>query len=284
MVYEITVTATGDQVASGVTITETVPDHTVFDAAGSTFGWVCVPDGSAGSVCTFNLGDLDRTSGPSNDGVVTVDFAVAVVSPVPAGVESTTNTASVTATNTDPETNVLNNADTEPTPIVASPDLVIGKVDDVATSAGVGDTVVYTLSVDNVGDQDAGDVTVTETVPVGSTFTATGSTVGWSCTGGGAAGETCTFTVGAIAGGASAAPIDFAVVVDDPLAAGIDDLLNVARVDDVTAEDETPADNDTTLNTLIDAAPDVAVTIDDGGVTATAGNPVDVHGVGDQCW
>ena len=70
--------------------------------------------------------------------------------------------------------------------------MTITKVDDVVGSTLPGATIIYTLTYDNVGDQDATGVVVTETVPDNTTFTTTGSSAGWSCVDGAAAGTTCT--------------------------------------------------------------------------------------------
>ncbi|HEX4963946.1 MAG TPA: SBBP repeat-containing protein [Thermoanaerobaculia bacterium] len=56
--YTIKAFNTGNQDASPVTITDTVPPNSVFDPANSTAGWSCSPDNSAGSVCTFPVGTL----------------------------------------------------------------------------------------------------------------------------------------------------------------------------------------------------------------------------------
>jgi hypothetical protein len=50
----------GDATATNVMITETVPDHTTFNAAASTPGWSC-PNGSPpATVCTLAVPDLPQ--------------------------------------------------------------------------------------------------------------------------------------------------------------------------------------------------------------------------------
>ncbi len=56
--YTIKAFNTGNQDAAPVTLTDTVPPNSVFDAANSTAGWSCAPNNSAGSVCTFPVGTL----------------------------------------------------------------------------------------------------------------------------------------------------------------------------------------------------------------------------------
>jgi uncharacterized repeat protein (TIGR01451 family) len=67
--YTIKVFNAGNQ-DGRVAITDTVPGNTVFDPATSTAGWSCDPNGSAGSVCTYEVANLAAGSH------VTVDFAV----------------------------------------------------------------------------------------------------------------------------------------------------------------------------------------------------------------
>jgi len=56
--YTIKIFNTGNQDASPVTVTDTVPANSVFDAVNSTAGWSCAPNNSAGSMCTFPAGTL----------------------------------------------------------------------------------------------------------------------------------------------------------------------------------------------------------------------------------
>ena len=66
------------------------------------------------------------------------------------------------------------------------------------------------------------------------------------------------------------------MTVDDPLAAGIDQLVNnVSITDDGTnGPDEDPTDNQDTDTNTINAAPDLVITKDDGGATTTPGGTV----------
>jgi uncharacterized repeat protein (TIGR01451 family) len=84
--YVLTYYNTGGD-ATGVIITETVPANTSFDSAASTAGWVCEPDGSAGSVCTFDVGEV-----ANGDGGMVI-FAVTVGDPLPIEVTEIDNTA-----------------------------------------------------------------------------------------------------------------------------------------------------------------------------------------------
>ena len=75
--------------ASGVVLTETVPEHTTLDAPASTAGWACTNAGAAGGHCTLPIGDLAE----GQEGTVT--FAVTVADPLPDGIAAIANTASI---------------------------------------------------------------------------------------------------------------------------------------------------------------------------------------------
>src|SRR5690606_39364042 len=68
----------GNVAATGVVLSETVPANSTFNAGASTAGWVCVPDGNAGSTCTLPVGNLAAGANGS------AAFAVTVASPLPA--------------------------------------------------------------------------------------------------------------------------------------------------------------------------------------------------------
>ena len=76
LVYTLTYSNVGGSTATSVTITETVPGHTTFNAAASTSGWSC-PDGSPpATVCTLLVPNVP----PGGNGIV--KFAVRVDNPV----------------------------------------------------------------------------------------------------------------------------------------------------------------------------------------------------------
>jgi uncharacterized repeat protein (TIGR01451 family) len=90
IVYTLTYTNAGNIGATGVTIAETVPLHSTFNAAASPAGWTCAPDSSGRVRCTYPVGSLAAgTSG-------SVTFAVTVDSPLPPDVTLLSNTASIT--------------------------------------------------------------------------------------------------------------------------------------------------------------------------------------------
>jgi uncharacterized repeat protein (TIGR01451 family) len=88
--YVLTYANSGAIGATGVVITETVPIHATFEPGGSTAGWACTPDNSAGSTCLLSVGSLAGASGSQ-----TATFAVTVDNPLPGGVTEIANTASI---------------------------------------------------------------------------------------------------------------------------------------------------------------------------------------------
>ena len=171
-------------------------------------------------------------------------------SPLPAGLEQLGNQGTITSNEVpdvltdDPDTGTGD--DPTITPVVAAPDLNITKTDG-GISAAAGGTVVYTLTWANVGNQTAASTTVTETVPTGSTFDAGSSTAGWTCVPDTSAGSTCTQALGDVLSAASGM-LDFAVLVDSPLASGISQLSNTAS----TADDGTSGPDPTPLEQHVD--------------------------------
>ena len=230
--YTLDYENTGNSLASGVVISETVPDDTTFNAGASTAGWSCADASPAGTACQLTIGDV----GIGASGSAT--FAVTVDDPVPFGVTQIDNSASIADDGTHgSESDLTNNSDDETTPLDAAPDLRIAKGDGV-TIVSPGTTLTYTLTVENVGDQDATGAEVTDTIPADTAFvsasaggTETGGVVSWPAFDL-AAGDSITFTV--------------TVDVDDPFPVGVTTIVNNAHVEDdgSNGPDPTPLDND----------------------------------------
>lgn len=72
LVYTITYSNVGSGTATGIVITETVPQATTFSAAASALGWSCPNASPAGTMCLHSVPDV-----PPN-GMGTLLFAVVV--------------------------------------------------------------------------------------------------------------------------------------------------------------------------------------------------------------
>lgn len=119
VVYSLTVSNHGNQNATGVTLMETVPTGSTFEAASSTAGWSCADGSPAGTSCQFAVGSLN--AGASQ----VVLFAVQVDNPIPPGVVLITNTAAAAddgANGADP--NLTDNTSTDTTPLTLQPQTV----------------------------------------------------------------------------------------------------------------------------------------------------------------
>jgi uncharacterized repeat protein (TIGR01451 family) len=269
--YTVTFANTGNQGATGVVLTETVPQHSTFNAGASTAGWVCAPNNNAGSSCTMSIGALGAGSGNQ-----TRTFAVTVLGTVPAGVSQIANSCSIAddgSNGTDPAP--ADNSASDSTPLNATPDLTMSKSDGGA-SAAPGGTVAYTLTYANIGNQGATGVVLSETVPQNSTFNAGASTAGWVCAPNNSAGSGCTFSAGSVTAAAGTLSATFAVTVVNPLPAGVTALTNSASIADNGANGADPnaANNSASDTTPLNATPDLTITKSDGGASVALGGTV----------
>ncbi|HEX8287248.1 MAG TPA: choice-of-anchor Q domain-containing protein, partial [Pyrinomonadaceae bacterium] len=114
--YTLGYSNTGNQGATGVTITETVPQNTSFNSGASTAGWSCAGGAPAGSICTLTIGSLNA----GGSGGVT--FAVTVSNPLNSAATEVSNTVTIAddaINGTDPMPG--NNSASDTTPIILSP-------------------------------------------------------------------------------------------------------------------------------------------------------------------
>lgn len=197
---------------------------------------------------------------------VTIEFDTTVKKPFPAFVNEVSNQGIITGASIaalvtdDPGTPVAH--DPTVTGITAAPDLVITKDDDGGTHAP-GDTIRYTLSYFNIGDQDGADALITETVPANTKFDAGASTAGWACVPDGNPGSTCTLAIGEVAGGGGGS-VAYAVLVDDPVPPGTQLIANTVTIAGAQP-DPNPANNNATEITILgEKIPDID---GDGAVT-----------------
>jgi len=155
----------GNQGATGVTISETVPANTTFNLGASTPGWSCADGSPAGTPCDLVIGGL-AGAGAGASAV----FAVDLDDPLPPGTGSLVNTATIAddgANGADPDPG--DNSDTETVtldalaPTVPSVDTITpGGLTECATSRVAVDGLVVTFSEqmnDPPGNGDPDDVT-----------------------------------------------------------------------------------------------------------------------------
>ena len=236
LTYTLTPHNIGTGTAAGVTIIDPLPAGTTFVSA------------SAG--CTNSAGTVICTIGtiaPASDGP-----AKTIVVQTPSVLTTTvvTNTATVSAAN-----ELLpaqgNNAATAATTIPAPPDVTLSKAASI-DPVTAGEAVTYTLTAHNIGPGDAEGVTITDSLPAGTTFVS--ATVGCTETSG-----TVTCAVGSIPAGLDAAPVT--ITLEAPTAAATATLANTAAVQAVN-EPAANAGNNSTASTIGVLLPDLTVSID----------------------
>jgi uncharacterized repeat protein (TIGR01451 family) len=213
-----------------------------------------------------SLGNLAAGNGGTSTFIVTVNPSV------PAGVNQINAQVDIGdngANGADPTP--ANNTDNEVTPLTgATPDLTV-TIDDGGITATPGGLINYTITYDNVGTRDATGAVMTITVPAHTTYTGSG----WTCVPSANAGSTCTRTIGALNVGAGGST-SFAVTVVSSLPAGVDTITATVSIGDDGAggADPTPLNNIDTEPTPLSAAPDLEVTISDGGITTAPGGVI----------
>ena len=194
LLYDLAVTNTGGVSATDVVLEESIPQNTTFYPGSSSPGWICSPDGNAGSTCRLSLGTL------AGGGAAIRSFAVQVASSFPAGSPATIDNTACTSS-TPPDDSPANNCDSTST-ASGRPDLATLK-SVVSGSGSPGETLVYDLAVSNRGNRAAAGVQLTETVPALATFLPASSSAGWICSPNNNAGSTCTLALGTVAAGVS---------------------------------------------------------------------------------
>ena len=249
--YSVEVENEGNTAADATELRFTVPENTQVDQANSS-AWTCTPDNTAGSVCTAPLASLEP-----NESEDELDFALVVDSAIPAGVENLTLTVEVVAPSTGTgESAAANNVVTDTDTLSAAPDLTVTKTDS-RISAVPGETLTYTIEVNNLGTQTAENVVIEDTLPAGLTFVAASN-------GGIFANGVVTFEIPSLAVGVVESPtiLTVEVAIPNPAPSELAELTNVVivRDDGENGGDLDSDDNRTEDVTTVVAAPNLALT------------------------
>ena len=196
---------------------------------------------------------------------VTCTLTMTIDDPLPAGVTTFENTATVVDDGSggpDPTPDNNTAIDVDQKDPAATPDLVVTK-DDGETEVAPGQTLTYAVTVTNVGPVGATNVRVTDTIPTDTTFvscaTPTG-TVTVPCAFDPTTGAVTT-TFSPLAGGGGTATLEVTVTVNDPLPAAVEEITNTATATDDggNGPDPTPDDNTDTDTDTVDASPDMSI-------------------------
>ena len=157
--YVITIGNRGPSVAKGVLVSDPTPAGLTFVSKG---GDTCAsdpPDSGAPFPCS--IGDIPAGSART----ITVTYDAPAGLPPPGPIE---NTATVSSPIT-PDPNPGDNTSTDTSDVVGVADIAVEKTTG-TVSAGVGDTIGYTVTVRNAGPSDATGVVVSDVLPAQETL------------------------------------------------------------------------------------------------------------------
>jgi large repetitive protein len=232
LTYNINVMNNGPSDASSVTMLDTLPPNTTFvsesQLTGPSFTCINPPSGGTGTV-SCSIATL--TAGTS----ATFSIVVQIVPAAPVGPSS--NTATVSSSTSDPTPG--NNSSTAVTTIaLATADLSITKTPG-SGPYGTGLPLTYTIVVANGGPNAAASVTVTDTLPAGTTLQS--STPAGACSGT----TTVTCNAGTLANGASAT---FTLTITLPSTPG--PITNTAVVSAAATNPDPNPGNNTATSTI----------------------------------
>jgi uncharacterized repeat protein (TIGR01451 family) len=149
LTYILSVVNNGPSNATGVMVTDQLPDEVQFQSGSTSQGTLIQTNG----MVSVELGDLAAGATATVNIVVHVD---------PSTRGTIINTANVTSNEPDSQTD--NNTDSEPTLVQAQIDLAITKIG-VPDSVAAGDQLTYTLNITNQGPSDATEVQVQDLLP-----------------------------------------------------------------------------------------------------------------------
>jgi uncharacterized repeat protein (TIGR01451 family) len=164
LIYSITAGNSGPSTASNVVVTDVLPSGTTFISATPSQG-----NCSGTTTVTCSLGTL------ANGAAATISLRV--ILPPTAGPVS--NTASVSTTDNDPVS--ANNTSTASINVIAT-QAGLSVTETGPATTGVNMVVSYTITVTNSGPDPAVNVSLTDALPSGTTFSSLVSPAGWSCT------------------------------------------------------------------------------------------------------
>jgi uncharacterized repeat protein (TIGR01451 family) len=254
LTYTLVVTNNGPSNATNVVVTDTLPTQFSFATGAATQGTVT----QAAGVATATIGSL--TPGQSETITITGSVASSTLTAL-------SNVASVTSTQTD--TVPGNNTVTEPTAVVGVTDLRISKTESIDPVLA-GDSLTYSITVNNDGPSDATLVSVVDALPANVSFVSATSSQGSVVNAAG----TVTASLGTIVTGGSAT----VSIVTDVLPNFLGTLTNTATVTG-NQTDPTPGNNSATVNTTSNILPSsiagvVYVDLDNDGVQDPTESPI----------
>jgi uncharacterized repeat protein (TIGR01451 family) len=241
--YTITASNAGPGNAPGSTVSDTFP-------ASLTCTWTCV--GAGGGTCTASgSGNIGDTVNLPAGGSVTYT-ASCTISASATGTLSNTATVAAPAGVTDPTPG--NNSATDNDTLAAQADLSVTKVD-TPDPVTAGANLTYTITVNNAGPSNATSVSLSDTLPAGTTFVSLPAVAGWSCT----TGATISCSNPSMAVGSAVFTLTVAVGPSVPAGTVLSNTATVSA----TTTDPTPGNNSATATTKVNAAAGLSIGLTD---------------------
>ncbi len=187
LVYTLTVSSEGPDAAANAVLTDPLPTQTTFVSVAAPAGWTC----AAPAVGVNGTVTCSMPAFPPGSAVFTVTVTVDPSTPVATVI---TNTATVASDTPDPHLD--DNSASADTTVAAQPvtAVSIAKTDSPDPVLNDAD-LTYTLTANSNVARATDGATVTDTLPVGTTFVSLAAPAGWSCTApslGGSGTVTCT--------------------------------------------------------------------------------------------
>lgn len=240
--FTIGYTNNGPSNAANATITDALPAGVLFNTI-SAAGWTCTtPAVGANGTVSCSMSSLAAAATGSITIGVTIDSSVSPSSTI-------TNTATIGSDTTDPA--AANNSASDSCTAQTISNLAITK-NAAPNPVVAGSSLTYTIGYSASGPSPAPNVTITDVLPAGTTFTSLVQPGGWNCTTGG----TVTCTIASLPAGASGT-FTITVSTSPALAAGTT-ISNTATISGAVTENT--SDNSATANVTTSVVSDVAIT------------------------
>ncbi len=242
LTYTVSVLNASADTASNVVLTLPLPANTSFVSVDN---GSCSHDNGAPGTLICNFGDIagNGSGGPVTTIQTTIRTSAATGSVV--SVEATLSTDSS-------ETNTDNNIRSQNTTVNNGADLV-ATITDSPDPVAEGGNVTYTISIENLGPDNASVTTVTNELPPEASFV-TASGGGWSCS---ASGQTVTCTRTSLANGDTAPDITIVANVSGISSGNITDNVSVSS----TTDDPKTNNNTTTTSTAVGEGTDLLINL-----------------------
>lgn len=257
LTYTISILNGTNDTANDVVLTLPLPATTSFVSVDDPS---CTHDGGTPGTLTCNFGDM--TGDGLGSPVTTINTVIRTSA-------ATGNTISVTATasTSSADTNASNDSESQNTTIDDGADLQ-ASVTDTSDPVVAGGPIAYEVTIDNLGPNDAGATTVTNTLPADVTYESASGT-GWSCSNSGQI-VTCNRASG-ISNGATAPVITITGTVTGAVTGTITNSVSVAS----TTSDPEPNNNTTTEDTSVNNGTDLSITKSVSPSQVTGSQPAD---------